>query len=331
MPVIMPSLQGFAKNPDGSYRITEKKAEYGKITGTQMSGLLGRNPWQTPFSTCVRMMRLYNEDISDKPAIHAGVVMEPKILDYIGAVHGDDIFQKREGDHETWASDFQDEIFGGHIDGLMPDGSIVEIKTSSRPKDWDGQIPEHYHIQASLYAHFFKTDSIIFGVAFTDRNTLSNPDAWQPNESNTIVVKTGLIDGFDSMMSDAEKIYRETVLSGYTPIPDMSNPIDAQIVKYLDAQLWDKNAAVKAINHANSVMDMIEMSKLYQEDMDETKLRLSLYMDYNNLSEISEGGITVIRSEYTRSSIDTNALKKDGLYDLYVKEKPYRSLKISRK
>ena len=65
--------------------------------------------------------------------------------------------------------------------------------------------------------------------------------------------------------------------------------------------------------------------------MDETKLRLSLYMDYNNLSEISEGGITVIRSEYTRSSIDTNALKKDGLYDLYVKEKPYRSLKISRK
>ena len=148
---VMPSLQGFRKNPDGSYTVTDRREPYGKITGTSISSVIGKNPWQTPFSSAVRMLRLFNEDISDKPSIHAGVVMEPKILDHFGAVHGDEIFAVRSGDHETWASDFEDSIFGGHIDGLMPDGAVVEVKTSSRPQDWDNAIPYHYHLQASLY------------------------------------------------------------------------------------------------------------------------------------------------------------------------------------
>lgn len=331
MPVIMPSLQGFKKNADGSYTVTDKRAEYGKVTGTQISGLLGMNPWQTPFSTCVRMMRLFNEDISDKPAIHAGTVIEPKILDYIGAVHGDDVFQKREGDHETWASDFQDEIFGGHIDGLMPDGAIVEIKTSSRPKDWDGQIPLHYHLQASLYATFFKTDRIVFGVAFTDRDTLANPDSFVPDKNNTIMVETGIIDGFDGMMADAKGIYRNTVLKNTTPIPDMENPIDREIVTYLDAQLWTEEDAKNNLQYVKLCMDTIDSVKTFQDNLELSKQSIGLYMDYNKIAEISDGDMTIKRSSASRTSIDTNLLKKDGLYDLYAKEKEYKTLKIIRK
>ena len=331
MSVIMPSLQGFKKNADGSYSVTEKRAEYGKVTGTQMSGILNMNPWQTPFSTSVRMMRLFNEDISDKPSVHAGTVIEPKILDYIGAVHGDEVFEKREGDHESWASDFQDDVFGGHVDGFMPDGSIVEIKTSSRPQDWNKQIPIHYHIQASLYAEFFKADRIIFAVGFTDKDTLSNPDGFVPDKNNTIVVETGKIEGFDKMLKDAEEFYRRFILNGVTPIPDATNPIDRQIMSYLDAQLWTEEDAKTEMQLMNAYQDSLDNVKNFQTMLDDSKQRFGLYMDYNDIGEISDGSTTIKRAVYSRTAIDTNLLKKDGLYDLYAKEKEYKTVKISRK
>lgn len=331
MPVIMPSLQGFKKNADGSYSVTEKRAEYGKVTGTQMSGILNMNPWQTPFSTSVRMMRLFNEDISDKPSVHAGTVIEPKILDYIGAVHGDEVFEKREGDHESWASDFQDDVFGGHVDGFMPDGSIVEIKTSSRPQDWNKQIPIHYHIQASLYAEFFKADRIIFAVGFTDKDTLSNPDGFVPDKNNTIVVETRKIEGFDKMLKDAEEFYRRFILNGVTPIPDAANPIDRQIMSYLDAQLWTEEDAKTEMQLMNAYQDSLDNVKNLQTMLDDSKQRFGLFMDYNDIGEISDGSTTIKRAVYSRTAIDTNLLKKDGLYDLYAKEKEYKTVKISRK
>ena len=331
MPVIMPSLQGFKKNADGSYSVTEKRAEYGKVTGTQMSGILNMNPWQTPFSTSVRMMRLFNEDISDKPSVHAGTVIEPKILDYIGAVHGDEVFEKREGDHESWASDFQDDVFGGHVDGFMPDGSIVEIKTSSRPQDWNKQIPIHYHIQASLYAEFFKADRIIFAVGFTDKDTLSNPDGFVPDKNNTIVVETRKIEGFDKMLKDAEEFYRRFILNGVTPIPDATNPIDRQIMSYLDAQLWTEEDAKTEMQLMNAYQDSLDNVKNLQTMLDDSKQRFGLFMDYNDIGEISDGSTTIKRAVYSRTAIDTNLLKKDGLYDLYAKEKEYKTVKISRK
>lgn len=331
MPVIMPSLQGFKKNADGSYSVTEKRAEYGKVTGTQMSGILNMNPWQTPFSTSVRMMRLFSEDISDKPSVHAGTVIEPKILDYIGAVHGDEVFEKREGDHESWASDFQDDIFGGHVDGFMPDGSIVEIKTSSRPQDWNKQIPIHYHIQASLYAEFFKADRIVFAVGFTDKDTLSNPDGFVPDKNNTIVVETGKIEGFDKMLKDAEEFYSRFILNGVTPIPDATNPIDRQIMSYLDAQLWTEEDAKTEMQLLNAYQDSLDNVKNLQTMLDDSKQRFGLYMDYNDIGEISDGSTTIKRAVYSRTAIDTNLLKKDGLYDLYAKEKEYKTVKISRK
>lgn len=323
------SKQGFRRNPDGSYTVTDKRADYGKITGTQISGLLGCNPWQTPFSTAVRMLRLFNEDISDKPAIHAGTVIEPKILDYAGALHGEDVFQSdKSGDHESWISDFQDEYFGGHIDGLMPDGAIVEVKTSSRPQDWDGKIPEHYWMQASLYAHFLKTDKIVFLVGFTDRDTWNNPEAWTPNEKNTIRVDTGIIPGFDGMMQRAKEIYMNTVLKGVTPTPDYTNSIDAQIVRYLDAQLWtndDVADSVKGIVELNTRLS--EMNTI-KDSIDSEKELLDLYMQYNDIAHIETDGVNVDRTTTVRTMIDTNQLKKDGIYEVYAKQKEYTSLKI---
>ncbi len=323
------SKQGFRKNPDGSYSVTDKRVDFGKITGTQISGLLNRNPWQTPFSTAVRMLRLFNEDISDKPAVHAGSVIEPKILDYAGALHGEDVFQSdKSGDHESWASDFEDEYFGGHIDGLMPDGAVVEVKTSSKPQDWDGKIPEHYWMQASLYAHFLKTDRIVFLVGFTDRDTWNNPDAWVPTEKNTIRVDTGIIPGFDDMMAEALRIYTETVLKGITPVPDHASEIDMQIVKYLDAQLWSEDDVTENVDYIDRLNQQISALNECKAELDGQKELLDLYMQYNGITHVETDCVNVDRTTTVRTMIDTNQLKKDGVYEVYAKQKEYTTLKI---
>lgn len=329
---VIPSKQGFRKNPDGSYSVTDKRAEYGKITGTQISGLLGCNPWQTQFSTAVKMMRLYSEDISDKPAIHAGTVIEPKILDYAGALHGEDVFQSdKSGDHESWTSDFKDDFFGGHIDGLMSDGAVVEVKTSSRPQDWDGRIPTHYWMQASLYAHFLKTDKIVFLVGFTDRDTWSNPDKWEPNGDNTIRVDTGIIPGFEEMMEHAKDIYCSTVLQGITPIPDPTSDIDARIVEYLDAQLWDEGDAAECVDTISRLNQYIAEINSNKIELDNEKELLDLYMRYNNLSHVETDRAEIDRTTVSRTTIDTNQLKKDGVYEVYAKQKEYTNLKVRLK
>ena len=328
---VMPSLQGVRKNPDGSYTVTDKREPYGKVTGTSISAVIGKNPWQTPFSSAVRMLRLFNEDISDKPSIHAGVVMEPKILDHFGAIHGDEIFAVRSGDHETWASDFDDEIFGGHIDGLMPDGAVVEVKTSSRPQDWDNAIPYHYHLQASLYAHFLKTDRIVFLVGFTDRETLANPDVWVPSKDNCIRVDCGIADGFDGILGDARDFYESTVLKDTTPVPDMSNPIDEMLVQYLDAQLWNDEEVLDAVNGIDDLNQRIQELTALQDELAMKKEILSLYMDYNHVDEVDGNSVVIERSLRSKQSIDAQLLKRDGLYDMYCKRTEYKTMRIKKR
>lgn len=327
---VMPSLQGFRKNPDGSYTVTDKREPYGKVTGTSISAVIGKNPWQTPFSSAVRMMRLFNEDISDKPAIHAGVVIEPKILDHFGAIHGDEIFAVRSGDHETWASDFDDPIFGGHIDGLMPDGAIVEVKTSSRPQDWDGGVPYHYLLQASLYAHFLNTDRIVFLVGFTDRETLAYPESWVPTKDNCIRVDCGIADGFEDILGDARDFYESTVLKDTTPVPG-DNPTDAMLVKYLDAQLWDDEGVRGAVDRIYDLNQRIQELSLLQDQLTMEKDILSLYMDYNNIEGVDGDAISIERAVRTRQSVDAQQLKRDGLYDMYCKTTEYKTMKIKKK
>lgn len=328
---VMPSLQGFRKNPDGSYTVTDRREPYGKITGTSISSVIGKNPWQTPFSSAVRMLRLFNEDISDKPSIHAGVVMEPKILDHFGAVHGDEIFAVRSGDHETWASDFEDSIFGGHIDGLMPDGAVVEVKTSSRPQDWDNAIPYHYHLQASLYAHFLNVERIVFLVGFTDRETLANPDSWVPTKDNCIRVDCGIADGFDDILGDARAFYESTVLKDTTPVPDMDSPIDSMLVRYLDAQLWNDDEVLDAVDGIDSLNQRIQELTALQDELTMRKEILSLYMDYNHVDEVYGNSVCVERSLRSKQSVDTQLLKRDGLYDMYCKRTEYKTMKIKKK
>lgn len=328
---MLPTVQKFVRTQDAEYVVTEKNAEYGKVTGTRLGGLLGMSKWDTPFSVTAKLLRLFNEDISDKKEVHAGSVIESKILDYVGALHGEDVFNTRSGDHEDWESDFQDEIFGGHIDGLMPDGAVVEVKTTKNPGDWKQGPPTHYWLQASLYAHFLKTDRIVFLVGFTDDDILANPEGFVASEKTVARYDVPIIDGFDGMLKKAEEIYRATVLQNTTTIPDPTNPIDSRIMDALDCQLWTEEKAADAVERMVGLQAEVDRVKAYEKQLQTSKEIMALYMRTRELDVVNGRTCDIRMNKSNRSTIDTDALKRDGIYDIYTKSIVVESMRIVKK
>lgn len=275
------------------------------------------------------MLRLYDEDISAKKEIVAGHVIEPKILKYIGAMPGEELFGKNEGNHEEWKPHFDDDVFTGHIDGVMPDGAVVEVKTTKNPEDWLKGVPEHYWIQASLYAHFLKTDRIIFMVGLTTPEILADPDSFVPEMGKTVFrYDVGIIPGFDDMLVKAREIYENTVLQGRTLFPDLGNEMDEKVSDILSAQLWDDETAGKFVDNLKQLNDEV---KGWEKKAQNVKDMLMAYMQTRELDIVDGAKFSVKRSVMTKSVLDTDALKRDGIYDAYTKETTTETIRLNKR
>lgn len=325
----------YARQPfvrDGTAYVTDNPTP-GKVTGTAMGGILGVSPWETPFSIACRLLGLYGEDISDKPAVRAGQVLEAPIIEYLrtqgyDTIPAEQLFEKREGAHHTWASDFDDPIFGGHVDGITAQGDIVEIKTTSNPEAWVEGVPEHYLQQASLYAYFLGADKIIFAVGVLTKDDVTNPYGWTPTPENTFVYE---VEPSRSIFKDVAYIrewYVDYIAQGRTPEPDLSNERDCAIIKALDAQL-DEGTAL--LDELEAIEAQLDEYKALKDRADEIKELLMLRLDHIGATSIDGDRKTYTLTTYDRVSVDTDALKRDGLYDKYSKTTKTKSLRAKKR
>lgn len=317
---------------NGEFHVTEKKAPYGKVSGTYLAALIGKNKWSTPFITTAKMLRLYEDDISQKKEVIAGHVIEPKILKSIGAMSGEELFGKNEGNHEEWAPHFDDDVFTGHIDGVMPDGAIVEVKTTKNPEDWLKGVPEHYWIQASLYAHFKGTDRIVFAVGLTTPEILADPESFVPEMGvNLFRYDVGIIPGFEDMLARAKAIYEETVMKDKTLPPDIGSELDEKVESILMAQLWDEKTAGHFVDSLKEIQEKMEELKSWEKKAQDIKDMLMMYMQTNDVDIVSSSKFNAKRSTVVKSVLDADALKRDGIYDAYTKETTYEMIRVSKR
>ena len=320
----------YEKNDDGSYTVTGAR---GKIAGTFLAGIMGLSQWDTEFSIATMMLRIYDEDISDSPAIKAGKYLEPVILNYLDKsgrlpnTQAEVLFPNYElGSHIDWKSHFDDDTFSGHIDAIAgrvidaKDGiGIIENKTTSRPDlwDWVNNIPpKNYWLQASLYAHFFGYDTIYFTVGILTPEEQDNPYSFVPNENNVRVMKVGLYPDFDEILKIATEWYHNYIEQGKTPVPDMSNPIDAKIVSILDAQ---KATANQILPIFNEYLDLTAEITELEKKRDDLKDQVVMYLEANKYEGISNGITSYKIGEYSRKTVDTDKMKEDGIYESYLK------------
>lgn len=339
--MILKAINQYEKQSDGTYNVSGNYV--GKIAGTFIAGIIGKSVWETPFSIATKILRIYDEDV-DNSAVRAGSTLEPIMLNYLDKsgrlpnTQAEALFPGYEkGWHGDWKSHFDDDVFSGHVDaiaGHVTDArkglGIIENKTTTRPEYWDfvnNIPPTHYWLQASLYAYFFGYDTIYFTVGILTSEEQENPYKFIPSEENVKVMKVGLYPNFEDIIRQAREWYENYILRGYTPIPDMSNPIDAHIVGILDAQKSTYSEIIPKFNEFIALNNEINEKT---KRLEELKEQITLYLEANDIDGIGNGDISYKYGEYSRKTVDTDALKKDGIYDAYVKDTKYKSFRKGR-
>lgn len=336
---VIPTKYRFEKMPDGAYHV--KGCCPGKITGTYFSHVVGRSPWGTPFSAAAHILGLFKEDIGDQPAVKTGVVLEPVILKYVadqGVLPACQVFGNPEdyneygqhvGSHDTWKHDFDDPIFGGHVDGITEDGRIVEVKTTSAPEEWLKGVPEHYWLQASLYAKGLGATAIKFVVGFVTEEDRSNPWKWKP-EGNVVIFDVELHPKTDEYMETCRQWYDDFIKKNRTPVPDLSNPIDLFVVQSLDAQLLTQDEMFALVDEYTECEERIAELDPIVKRKDELKSQIMIFLQKNDAQYITGTKRAYKRMISKRTIVDTDKLKKDGLYDQYTKQSESESFRATK-
>jgi hypothetical protein len=304
-----------------------------KISGTMMGGILGVSPWATPFTVSCDLFGLAREDISDKPAVKTGIALEATIIQYadrtftnIGQfIPAENIFEKRKGDHDSWVSDFDDDDFAGHVDGIVidKDGNdfILEVKTSSNIASWENGVPEYYFWQVALYNEFVtKKDKAYVVLGMVDEKTHQNPASWVPNE-RTVALFEVSIDRKEvqSAIENIRAWYHERLQEFKTTDFSPESDADVEMITHLMMLKETIDNTKKKMNSTGELLRFLDANtqdiKDKSVEYESMKNDIKSYMEYNDTTEIvSEDGKCMAKmSVQNRTVWDEDMMKCDGI------------------
>lgn len=308
-----------------------------KLTATRFATVMGLNAWATPFSAWCEITRTYEKPFEDTIYTVAGKTIEPKVIDYLNNVmfmdiksptdvYGADYFKK------TWGDFFPDQKELGGMWDALGDNFVVEIKTTKRAEDWAIDVPIYYKLQACLYAYLLGFDNVVVTVSFLEDKDYANPELFEPSYKNTKIYEFKLSEAFptfeESYVKTALQFWKEHVETGISP--EFDEKKDAEILKELrknKLESTDKDIE-KLISEADRLQASIDKA---EEKLEEKKKRVeeindivkkhmkTQFRDGDNKVEIAGKKYTWTLSKSSRTSVDNDALKKDGLYEKYSK------------
>jgi predicted phage-related endonuclease len=315
---------------------------------------MGLNAWASPFSAWCEITKTYEEPFEDSIYTIAGKVIEPKICDYLRSryfmdiksptdVYGPDYFKK------TWGDFFpQENALGGMWD-FLGDDFVVEVKTTKRVEDWRGangevEPPIYYKLQASLYAYLLGFDNVVMTCSFLEDKDYTNPEAFEPNVNNTVVIEFKLSEAYPNFEEDYVKpalaFWENHVLTGISP--DFDEKKDADILKALRKNIvepTDKDIN-KLMREADKLQEAIEKAearisdkkKRLKEIDDQVKKYMSnQFRDGDKKVEVATNKYTWTLTKSERNSLDSTTLKKElpDVFSKYIKKTEVYSLKKS--
>jgi len=321
-----------------------------KISGTRLGSVLGLNPWKSPFATWCEICRVHKDPFTESKYTEAGKTIEPILIAWIKEQFEEGVVSPEDFYGNTWKAvqkqyDFYKDtkIFGGMWDAKLitskrDNKAIFEIKTTGRPQDWEDGVPDEKLVQALQYAYLDKAEKTFMVGAFLQEEDYQHPQRFVPVEGeNTrmydFVTDTATImfDGKPTTISElieyATEWWNAYVLTGISP--EIDQKADADILKILRTQRPDEDTETP-LSTMISLLDAKEAELAYlreQHKVDELENEIKALKDALKRTLIDGMGddddkVEIGRwslSKTEKQSVDTNALKKAGLYDTYTK------------
>lgn len=322
--------------------IPEAPKRVKKITGTRFASILGLNPWSTPFEAWCDMTKTYAIPFEENMYTAAGKTIEPKVIAYLDKRY---FFGKGKlKTPEEWFGKtkermqydhFHDEpVFGGMWDART-ENAVWELKTTKRAEDWyrGGELdaPEYYKLQAALYAHLMGLDTFYLVLTILEEKDYTDPGAFVPTPNNTLVKKYSLgaeYPEFDRKLEYCLTWYERHITGRSSPEWDEGHRQDKAILKALTT------AHVPAGGEQDIVAELIARIEPLQAKVDaateDTKtldtLKKQLKAELERRMGETDKRVQAAGSAYEfevmkaeTGGVDTERLKKDGLYELYRK------------
>ena len=318
--------------------VTHIKGKPKKITGTRLGAILGLNEWKTPFQAWCEITRVAEPPFEGTKYTEAGKVIEPKLIEYCRDYvspdlvlpedrFGADYFQKTFGDFYP-----SNAVFGGMWDALyMVNGQVagvIECKTSSRPQDWLHGVPKHYAVQGLLYAYLLGVEDVYFPVAFLSKDDYDHPELFECDEDNTALYHIKVTDDFIKQVKYAKEWWLKHIVDGAVS-PEFDEKADAEYLKLMRTNEIvdvpdDIEELVARIRRNEEEIARIKLANNLDTLENENKVLTEKLKEY--MLDMCSGEARTVNfhewklSKSIRRSVDTQALKKDGLYDKYTKE-----------
>jgi putative phage-type endonuclease len=196
---------------------------------------------------------------------------------------------------------------------------ILEIKTTGWPGEWEqGIIPDHYLLQLHWYL-------MITGLEYGQFATLIRGQKLVTPEP---ILRDDELCGY---MMEAGEQFWQSVMNKIPPMIDGSKAGKEVIKKLFNQASCFVSVALPA--EAHGLIQEVEYAKAdlekaqYKKDAAENRLKQIL--SENESGYIDQYVVSWKNSE--RKSLDTEALKRDGLYDKYIKTTTSRTFSIKEK
>lgn len=239
------------------------------ISGHRLSGVLGLDPYTSPFQMWCECTKLVKKPFEETKYIIAGRAAESKIIKYVADRFPNVIsIEEYYGNifNEYRYNNFKDDdlgnIFSGVIDAVSVknDGRtiamICECKTSSHPEHWaNNTIPVAYALQGALYSYLKGLDRVLFACTFLTDMDYAHPEDIEVNDSNTILRVVKLEDlvfevngeylNIEGCIQYAINWWNEYVLKGISP--EFDEKQDKEYLKIIRATDATKDTELEEV------------------------------------------------------------------------------------
>lgn len=324
-----------------------------KVTGTRFATILGLNPWSTPFEMWCAITKTYEKPFEDTIFTIAGKTIEPKQADYMKKSYGMDIITPtdrygKDYFNKTWGDFFpENRHFGGMWDYLGVDemgtvDTVLEMKTTKRSEDWADDVPEYYALQAALYAYLLGVDNVIMVASFLGEKDYEHPEKYKPSVKNTITVEFKVSErypDFAKKVAAVEKWWKDHVDTGISPVYDEKK--DAEILAALRTNTLSPDTDIDAlVKEAEGLKAEVDKATAAISKQEKRLKKINELLKEHAMKQFRPGDKkvevkgssyvwTLSKTEKTKTTVNEEALKADGLFEKYTTTTPDISYRMT--
>jgi putative phage-type endonuclease len=294
--------------------LTQKQIEqrFSYLTGSDTGTICGVNPWATPVELWqYKTRRAIAKDVSDKPAVIAGNMLEDAVTKWFEIETGKEVVKD-----DKFYVHRDIPFLGGNIDGfIVGENAILECKTTQSDKGWgagylqgDNKIPDSYLCQVIHYLAVTNREMayvavLIRGIDFR----------WFRYERNYELE--------DAVINKQIKFWNDHIIADIPPTPQTADEVKL---------LLQGKISPEAVTASADISFMLEELRLVRADIDllkdkeeELVNKICVYMgDKQTLLNTDNTVAVTWKQRPGTITFDSKKFKKDNpdLYQKYQKQ-----------